>query len=164
MEWYDLAEKLEPTLRSGDIGSCIKAVINQINSLPASPFHIIDLEFSNPKEQVAGFLQQFINDSNLKNDLQVVYTETNGFDINPEQWYFELFGYSSYGGLEDIDWLADWQVEPEGGMLLTGMESLQSVYASKDFYKKEYREVIEFSSLLVVLQFQKTYIRKCKVH
>jgi hypothetical protein len=153
MRWYELAQKLEPQLRKGEIECCIDQVVGHLKNLSNSPFHIvIDLDFTNSIADVSKYLQEFLDKSD---GLKAIYTETNGFDINPDQWYFDLFGYNNYGGTEDLEWLSDWQAESEQGALLTGMEELQRVYASKAFSTPEYDEASEFTSLLVVLKFQK---------
>lgn len=156
MELHDLAEELLPSLKKGDIEGCIDRVSGELSKLSNSPFSkVMELDFSNNPKDVADCFQSILSQYGEQTDIKALYTETNGLDINPDQWYFEIFGYSSYGGLEDLDWLSDWQAESENGWVLTGMESLQEVYASDAFGKSEFDKARELTSLLVVLKFQK---------
>ncbi|NET33843.1 MAG: hypothetical protein F6K19_17790 [Cyanothece sp. SIO1E1] len=49
----------------------------------------------------------------------------NGFDINPDRWYCDLFTYDTDGGIDDFDWLSDWQSEYYQDYTITGLEDLQ---------------------------------------
>ncbi|TQV72924.1 hypothetical protein FLL45_15780 [Aliikangiella marina] len=120
MDWFELAQELEPGLRIGDLDSCLARAIEVIEELPKTPFHkVVELEFTNSLNEVGQYISSFLNKSNESIELKSLYTETNGFDINPDEWYFELFGYASYGGHEDYDWLCEWQTESENRLTLT---------------------------------------------
>lgn len=163
MKWYELSQKLEPTLRKGDIDYCISEVVKEIEKLPRSPFHVVvSLDFTNSHSAVADYIQNFISGSKLGADLKAIYTETNGFDINPDEWYFELFGFNDCGTTDDLEWLCDWQAESDYAAVLTGMEELQEVYASESFQEPEHRAASELCSLLVVLKFQKLICESAK--
>ncbi len=83
-----------------------------------------------------------------------MYTETNGFDINPDLWYFEMSSYNNYGGHENHDWLAYHKGRSDDQITLTGMESLQKVYDSDALQDESASDLIYHVSLLVVLKFQ----------
>lgn len=156
MEWYELTQELEPILRKGDLDSCITRAIEVMRKLSASPFHeVVELNFTNSISEVADYLISFLDESKDKIEIKAIYTETNGFDINPDEWYFDLFGYSTYGGHADYDWLSDWQSESKRRLTLTGMESLQRVYESDALNNSEYSVASGIASLIVVLKFQK---------
>jgi len=158
VEPEDLIDELSPVLLKGEIGECIKRASEKLRELPENPFsEVLNLEFTNDLKEVANCFEQFIRNADNKFEINVLYTETNGFDINPDVWYFDIFGYVQHGGLDDLDWLADWQIESSGGFVLTGMESLQSVYSSDAFGNSEYEIACEYASLLVVLKFQKLF-------
>jgi hypothetical protein len=162
--FFALVEQLDPVLRKGDLANCEAAITDQLRSLPQSPFHIIhDLNITNPPEQVAAHFDNFIEYEEKRFPIKAVYTEMNGFDINPDRWYFELFGYRQYGGREDYDWLADWQSEDYPEMTVTGLEPLQKVYASDAFRAEEFFDASNITSLLVVVKFQ-DLIRRAAPH
>jgi len=153
--FFALVEQLDPVLRKGDLAKCEATIISQLQSLPPSPFHIIlDLNITNSPEQVAAHFDNFIEREEKRFTVKAVYTEMNGFDINPDRWYFELFGYQQYGGRGDYDWLADWQSEDYPEMTVTGLEPLQEVYASDTFRAKEFDDASSMASLLIVVKFQ----------
>jgi len=155
MSIYALMKRLGPKLRKGDLKSCVDRTVSALKSIPDSPFHIAAaLEFNNHPVEVAKHFDNFIATQSQEFDLKAIYTETNGFDINPDRWFFDVFGYDRYGGHEDYDWLSDWKPGLYPDMTLTGMESLQEVYASDAFEDDAYREASECASLIVVLKFQ----------
>lgn len=156
MKWYDLAEELTPTLNEGNIEACIQRVSDELRKLPENPFSkVLELDFTNDSLDIARSFQDHLRQFGSKFEIKALYAETNGFDINPDQWYFEIFGYSDKGTLEDLDWLSDWQTESNGGWLLTGMKELQQVYASDAFGNPDFSDASDLASLLVVLKFQR---------
>lgn len=153
--WFDLSEALTPTLRKGNLDGCIRTVSEAIANHSDSPFHkVLNLSFTNSPVAVANHFDAFIAENEKLFEIKAIYTETNGFDINPWEWYFDLFAYKAYGGHQDYDWLAYMDSTHFEPMVLTGMEELQAVYASKAFRNTEYEPVKGLCSLLVVLMFQ----------
>ena len=53
----------------------------------------------------------------------------NGFETNPDLWFFNGFAYEKEGDIRDPDWLSDWAADEEEGFILTGMETLQRAFA-----------------------------------
>lgn len=169
MGWMDTANELDIYLRKGDLAYCVQHVSDIIRSKAKTPFHqVLDLTFTNDPQAVANHFDRFYTDEGRgEPPLAAIYTETNGFYINPDRWYFGLFGYWEYGGGgENFNWLADYTETYPVDITLTGMESLQKRYkahlaksrklerdpnASRDY---NLREVIEYCNLLVVLRFQ----------
>lgn len=155
MKWYELAQQIEPRLREGDLAYCTDQVRDAMLVLPNSPFHIAtELDFTNDPDAIAEHFDAFLTREGTKFDIRAVYTETNGFDINPDRWYFDLFAYDCYAGLDDLDWLSQWKSESFRDMTLTGMEPLQSIYDSDSFDTQEYSTACAFASLYVVVRFQ----------
>jgi hypothetical protein len=155
MRWFDIAEELSPRIKEGDAQAAVKRASEVLRSLPPSPFHqVLDLDFTNPPESVAEHFDHFLRTQKSSFKVGAVYTETNGFDINPDRWYFDLFAYREYGGHEDYDWLSGWDSEAFPDMTLTWLEAVQAVFDSDAFRDKAYRESCEFCSLVVVTKFQ----------
>lgn len=152
MRWYEVAQQVIPSRRSLDFDKCELLVKSALESHTVSPFHIVlDLNFTNDPESVGSVFSKFYVKESKRFPVSAIYTETNGFDINPDRWYFDLFAYSSDGGPEDLDWLSDWQSEQYPETTLTGMEDLQEVYAEAELGS----ESTYLASLMVVLKFQK---------
>ena len=153
--YFELQEHLKPALRAGDLASCETTVAQKLTTLTLSPFHcILDLSITNSPTEVAAHFDAFFRRELSRFQIKAAYTETNGFDINPDRWFFDLFAYKSYGGHDDYDWLSDWQSDYYSDMTIAGLEPLQAVYASDAFQDKQFRDACDLAGMLVILKFQ----------
>jgi len=153
--FFKLQNDLTPVLRAGDLARCEQTVAQALSALPRSPFHcVLDLAITNPVPEVAGYFDTFFQEEAPPHRVGAVYTEMNGFDINPDRWYFEALAYSEYGGHDDYDWLADSQWAACGDQNITGLEPLQEAYGSDAFGKPEHSDASYVAGLLVVIKFQ----------
>ncbi len=149
-------ERLTPQLRAGELADCESAAVNALLALPASPFHIAaDLTITNDPADIARHFDRFFRAESATFDVKAVYTEMNGFDINPDRWYCDLFAYAADGGVDDFDWLSDWQSAHLEDYTINGLESLQAIYASTAFRDPTNRDASYMSSLVVVTKFQR---------
>jgi hypothetical protein len=166
MDWLILANELSAPLRAGKLDVCIQRVETALRGMPTTPYHIVlILDFTNDLHEVARYFDEFAQMERAR-PLRAIYTETNGFFINPDRWYFEVFSYSVYGGHEDYDWLAAWEDTASTSFTLTGMEPLQTVYqvfmghvsnpgtGTESMEREQDIRVKGISDLLVVLRFQ----------
>jgi hypothetical protein len=120
--------------------------------LPRTPFHIAaELAIANDSAEAAAHFDAFYQTESEQMTIGAVYTEMNGFDINPDRWYCDLFAYTEDGGLDDLDWQSDLAKE----YTITGLESLQAVYASRAFHDPANSDASYLSSLVVVTKFQR---------
>ncbi len=111
--FFRTVERLGPFLRHGDIETCERQVAKELRALSLTPFHLVlDLSISNDPAKAAGHFDGFFRRESKRLELRAAYTEMNGFDINPDRWYCDLFAYTSDGGHDDYDWLSDWQSKP----------------------------------------------------
>jgi hypothetical protein len=162
--FFKLQNDLEPALRAGNLAHCEQTVAQALSTLPQSPFHcILNLSITNPVEEVADYFDAFFREEAPPQKVGAVYTEMNGFDINPDRWYFEAIAFAEYGGHDDYDWLADSQWQACGDQNITGLEPLQDVYASDAFHNEEYKDASYIAALLVVIKFQ-DLIRRTAPH
>jgi hypothetical protein len=149
-------KSLTPALRNGDLAEVERGVVEQIRALPSSPFHVVlDLSITNDPSHAAAHFDRFFTVESRRFQLGAAYTEMNGFDINPDLWYCDLFAYPQDGGDEDHDWLSDWKSDRFDAYVITGLEELQAIYASAAFREKANRAASYVSSLLVVVKFQR---------
>ena len=152
---FDIQDELMPVLRAGDTARCERTVAQRLAALPQSPFHIaIDLTITNTPASIATHFDRFFRQEAARFKIGAAYTEMNGFDINPDRWFFDVFAFSQYGGHDDYDWLADWQSESYENLTITGLEQLQDVYASPAFRDKRFNDASYVAGLLVVTKFQ----------
>ena len=177
MDWMTVARELESYLRRGDLTYCINHVSQIIRELPDSPFHhVLVVDFTNSPVEVAAHFDRFVVEQQGKVPFAAIYTETNGFYINPDLWFFDIFLCPTYGGHDNYNWLADCSTYYEPSITLTGMESLQQVYEQimgggvydnyilgSDPAIERLYVANEFSDLLVVLRFQ-DLIRRSAAH
>jgi hypothetical protein len=90
---------------------------------------LITADFTNSSSQIQESVSAFCSGCNKMFDLKAIYLEMNGFDINPDRWYFDLFGYEALPQNDDsLDWLSDWQSPDFPDVTLTGLESIQKLY------------------------------------
>jgi hypothetical protein len=154
--FFDTIDRLTPQLRAGDLAACESAAVDTLLALPKSPFHIAaQLAIANDPSDIAAHFNRFLVSESARFDIRAVYTEMNGFDINPDRWYCDLFAYNTDGGLDDFDWLSDWQSEYFQDYTITGLETLQAVYASTAFHEEQHRDAAYLAGLVVVAKFQR---------
>ncbi len=154
--FFQTMERLTPQLRAGDLAGCEIAVADTLRGLLKTPFHIAtSLDIANDPSEAARHFDEFYRVESRRQVIHAVYTEMNGFDINPDRWYCDLLAYTADGGLEDFDWLSNWHSEPFADYTITGLESLQAVYASKAFHDPANTDASYLSTLLVVAKFQR---------
>lgn len=153
--FFKLQIELTPVLRLGDLEDCEQTVINELMLLPDSPFHqVLELKISNSPIKVARFFDKYFNKISAHHTIRAAYTEMNGFSINPDRWYFNVFSYEQSGGHDDYDWLSNPQSVNDETITITGFEPLQKVYASKAFSDECYDDASSLTNLLVVIKFQ----------
>ena len=162
--FFATMERLTPVLRRGDLETCEQEVAKELWALPATPFHIVlDLSISNDPANAAEHFDRFFRAESARVPIAAAYTEMNGFDINPDRWYCDLFSYTADGGHDDYDWLSDWQSEQFDDYTINGLERLQEVYASKAFGEKANEDASYMSSLMVVVKFQR-FMQRAAAH
>lgn len=160
---FELQDQLAPILRAGDLAQCERVVAARLAAIPQSPFHtILNLVVTTPPTVAAEFFDEFFRQQ-PRDKIKAAYTEMNGFDINTDLWFCSPFAYKRYGGHEDYDWLSDWQSEEFGHLPITGLESLQKVYASDALHDERFEDACSVTSLLVVIRFQ-DLIRRAAPH
>ena len=147
-------KRLTPALKMGDLEVVERGVARQLRCLSRTPYHVaLDLKISNDPKDAARHFDKFFKAESKRITLAAAYTEMNGFDINPDRWYCDLFGYSRDGGQDDIEWLSSEESKRFPEYQINGLERLQSVYANDP--SAEYREARYMCSLLVVVKFQR---------
>jgi len=119
---------------------------------------LLKVNFANTPSEIQDVINSFISECNKTFDLEAIYLEMNGFDINPKRWFFDLFGYKHFRKDEDsLDWLAYWQSPDFPEVTLTGLESIQKLY--NDYRKNKLYEDDdkaynhELATLLVMAKF-----------
>jgi hypothetical protein len=91
---------------------------------------LLERGFSNTPWDVLTSINEFIDECAQEFDIKAVYLEMNGFDINPDLWYFDSFGYSKYGAdPNNLEWLCNWDSPEWPHVALEGLEAVQDDFA-----------------------------------
>jgi len=108
-----------------------------LRTIHDTPFHtVLGLSFDHLIEPAADYLASFFEKASSLFPVRSMYFEMNGFEINPDCWFFSGFAYETGGTIWDPDWLADWNYEAGDIFVLSGMESVQDAYA-KHFIERD---------------------------
>ena len=154
-----LWKKIDGFIRTGNISGAIQYLEQKLTSCEGERFKPITSEwFKNNPEEISGKINNFIVSCESRFDVKAVYLEMNGFDINPDRWYFDYFGYRTYQeDPGDLDWLAEWDSENWPETTLQGMEKTQEDYdwySNHSGYKEENADISsEYATLLVMCKF-----------
>ncbi len=152
---YQTIAKLTPLLRAGDLAGCEVMACQALRALSKSPFQIAaDLNITNDPSEAADHFDNFFRTESERMAVRAVYTEMNGFSINTDRWYCDLFAYTVDGLLEDFNWFCKWESKPFEDYTITGLEELQAVYESSAFFDPENKDARYLSDLVVVTKFQ----------
>lgn len=158
LEPWDFQRKLEPFVLAGDLSTAESMALAALNALPASPFHIVgSLEISNDPQEVARYFDAFYRAESRRFKIKALYTEMNGFSINPDLWFCSPFAYEAEGGVEDWDWLSDWQSSDDHeNLTITGLEKLQSAYADYNaHHNPDHQSASCYCEFVVIIKFQR---------
>ena len=163
-DFFTMANRLRPALLQGDLAACEREIAGEMQKLPPGPFHIaIDLSITSDPRAAAGHFDRFFDRESNRFQIAAACTEMNGFDINPDRWFCDLFAYSADGGHDQYDWLSDWQSQRFEDFEIAGFEPLQEVYAGEARRDKQNRGARDLSSLIVVVKFQR-FIQQAAAH
>ena len=74
-------------------------------------------------------INNFIELNSSSFEVESIYLEMNGFDINYDRWYFDYFAYDKYSNdPEDLEWLCYWQSKDWPETQIAGMKYAQQVF------------------------------------
>jgi hypothetical protein len=131
-----MTEKADPDIvarhiREGQLARAIAYLEDGLARAPGERFRsLLGRGFANPPSEVAEALAAFRASCEQTFAVKSIYLEMNGFDINPDRWYFDFFGFAGYSDdEEDLDWLAEWDSDRWPAMTLVGLEPVQAEFA-----------------------------------
>ncbi len=190
---FDLLDKLSELLQENRLERAIELAESKLNELPTTEFHkVLDKNLLHLKPNLAIYLETFNNSAsnffknkpdpknigflekifgkkkkviefNPNRNLKAVYCEMNGFSINYELWYIDLFAFDFYKGnnLEDLNWLCDFKFKSENSLTITGLEDLQTAFKNymEDSEKNDENEKksMEICQLIIILKLQELF-------
>ena len=175
---FELADKLYGLLESKKLDEAIAMAEQELREIPTTDFHKIldrnilhlasDLakhinEFDKSTRQILKKKQGFIkNLFGSRNEIKpaAYYCEMNGFTINYDRWYIDLFSFENYS-LTDWEWLSDFYDSTEIDLTITGFEDIQNVFEdvheNNRFEEPNIDKAYGVCELLVILRLQELF-------
>lgn len=164
---FDLEDKLNEYVKRNDLDSAIRIAETELSQISQTEFHqLIGMNLLHMELDLNEFISRFYSSVKLKYSLsftkrlKAFYCEMNGFTINYDRWFIDLFSFSEIGQ-EDYEWLADFEHHTKKNLTITGFENLQKVY--QDVYKNQKHEIpeieqaYEVAELLIILRLQELF-------
>jgi hypothetical protein len=156
-------QKVNSFLMAGNIADSIQFLEQELAGCEGKRFKFLLREnFRNDPGRIGNDINTFVINCEKHFDIKAVYLEMNGFDINPDRWFFDFFGYKTlYNNTDDIagflDWLAYWDSQDWPDVTLLGLEKTQKEfdwYSNKNGYKDDSAQLPEeLATLLVMCKF-----------
>ena len=158
---FELADDISKLLADDKLDAAILLAETKLKEQVSTDFNkILGKPLLHQTNKLVDFFSDFYNAVNSNLNIKAVYAEMNGFTINCDLWFLDLFAFDKVGGTDDTDWLADWE---EGNSTinsfpLTGYEELQATYQAymdNEKYKdKKIQAASDVAELLIVLRLQ----------
>jgi hypothetical protein len=159
---FDLADETKKLVKTNEISKAIELAENELSKIPLTDFHkVLGRDFLNLKDELVEFISSFHRQASKKIEVKAIYSEMNGFTINYDLWFLNAFAFKNCEGIEDTDWLADYEFTIDEIMGLRGLEDIQAVY--EDYMKNEkwndknLENAMEVCEIIIVLRFQELF-------
>ena len=182
---FDLTDKLSELLESKKLDEAIVMAEQELKNIPTTDFHkILDKNLLHLSSDLTKFINEFDNSTQevlkkkqgfLKNlfgfGKQVIpaayYCEMNGFTINYDRWFIDLFSFENYS-LTDWEWLSDFYDSSLNDFTITGFEEIQKafedVHENNRFEEPNIDKAYEVCELLVILRLQELFRETYKLN
>ena len=175
---FELADKLTELLEVKKLDEAIELAESELRQIPKTDFHKIigkdlkhltndlrvfietfDRETAKVLKKKRGFLKSIFGpNSNVKP--AAFYCEMNGFTINYDRWFIDLFSFENFE-TDDWDWLSDFYDSTAKDMTIAGFEELQAtfqdVHENNRFDEPNIDKAYEVCELLVILRLQELF-------
>ena len=148
-----------PLLHEGRIAEAESVLTDWLRARPVTPYHVIaDLQITTSPEACAEFFDAFFVRAKQEAEVKTVYSEMNGFTINPDLWFCDAFAIAFEGNEDGDDWLADFHTSTDERLVITGLEPLQDVFADQmqsGPVEVAQHEARDLAVALVIVKFQR---------
>lgn len=158
---FELADDIGKLLKDDKLDEAILLAETRLKDQATTDFNkLFGKNLLHQTDKLVDYFTDFHKKVNSNLDIKAIYGEMNGFTINCDLWFLDLFAYDKVGGLDNTDWLADWEEgnSTEERFPLTGYEELQEVY--QDYQDNEkYKDskiaaASDVAELLIMLRYQ----------
>lgn len=155
-------ETLDSLVLKNQLDQAIALAEMELTKLPQTQFNqVVGKNLLHLKEPLLNFLNEFYKNKKDEITIKAIYSEMNGFTINYDLWYIDLFAYTECGGLDDLDWLADFEVSSDDCMTISGFETLQVAYEdymeNERWSDKKLAEACKICEFLIILRLQELF-------
>ena len=152
-----LWKAVDRRFRESDIAGAVTFLEKRLAAERVARFKgLLGNNFTNTPASILSAINKFVDACSEQFAVRAIYLEMNGFDINPDRWYFDSFAYIKYDP-KDVEWLCEWQSPDWPKVTLKGLEPVQADfdwYHAKEVWKeKKYERAYEVSVLLVMVKF-----------
>jgi len=175
---FELADKLYELIESQKLDEAIIFAEQELKNIPTTDFHkILDRNLLHLTSDITNHIQAF--DKSTRDVLQkkqgfikklfgsgnnikpaAYYCEMNGFTINNDRWYIDLFSFENYS-LTDWDWLSQFYDSTANDLTITGFEDIQKVFQdvhdNDRFEEPNILNAYQVCELLVILRLQELF-------
>lgn len=182
---FELADKLTELLESQKLDEAIAMAEQELKNIPTTDFHkILDKNLLHLTSNLAKHIKEF--DKSTKDVLKkkqglikslfgsgknvkpaAYYCEMNGFTINYDRWFIDLFSFENYS-LTDWEWLSDFYDSTANDLTITGFEEIQKafedVHENNRFDEPNIDKAYEVCELLVILRLQELFRETYKLN
>ena len=166
---FDLEDRLNTYVRNNDLNTAIQIAETELDKIPRTEFHqLIGMDLLHLESKLSSFISSFYTNVALKytlsfsKKLHAFYCEMNGFTINYDRWFIDIFSFSKIGQ-GDYDWLADYDYHSRRDLTITGYEAIQKVFAevhkTQSFDIPEIEKSYDVAELLIILRLQQLFER-----
>lgn len=159
MNDWDLWRSVDRHFRESDFVGAVDLLERRLAGSDCERFKgLIGNGFRNDPRMILASINGFIELCETHFAIEAVYLEMNGFDINPDRWYFDSSGYTSYGSdPDDLEWLCTWESPLSPEVTLTGLEAVQADfewYHTNEVYNDHrFTPAYDAAVLLVMCKF-----------
>ncbi len=175
---FELEDKLYELLESKKLDLAIAMAERKLKEIPTTDFHkILDRNLLHLTSDLAKHIKGF--DKSTKDVLKkkqgflknlfgsgkevkpvAYYCEMNGFTINNDLWFIDLFSFENFS-LTDWDWLSDFYDSSTNDFSITGFEDIQKVFQDVQdndrFEEPNILNAYQVCELLVILRLQELF-------
>ena len=130
----EIEAQLQGLVAQNKLEEAIAVVEQQILQNPIADFtQMVGKSLLHLTNDLVDYLDQFCAAAGQEIEVQSLFAEMNGFTVNYDFWYVELFAFNRNEGTDDTDWLADYDYpnsrHPAAAELpITGLEDIQAIY------------------------------------
>jgi hypothetical protein len=153
---FEFGEAINPYLEKAEFNKAIKLAENKLAAIPATPFHdIIGKSFLSQASNLSLWIDNFYKASTEDFLIKALYFEMTEFDINTDEWSIDGFAYPEDGGLEDTEWLAEFEgvAVSEGAFILKGFETLQVAFENAELDSDDEQNARDWCEQLIIARY-----------